>query len=69
MISNDIIEGWEGCLSILDIRDAAFRGPRRARVTALDRQGKRIEIHTKDFPARVIQHETDHLNGILFSIA
>ena len=61
----DIIEGWEGCLSIPDIRG---RVPRAAqiRVTALDRQGKRIEINTKDFPARVIQHETDHLNGILF---
>ena len=42
--------------------------PRAAQivVTALDRQGKRIEIKAKDFPARVIQHETDHLNGVLF---
>jgi peptide deformylase len=65
VIGNDLIEGWEGCLSIPDIRG---RVPRAAqiRVSALDRQGKRIEINTKDFPARVIQHETDHLNGILF---
>jgi peptide deformylase len=59
------IEGWEGCLSIPDIRG---RVPRAAqvRVSAIDRHGKRIEINAKDFPARVIQHETDHLNGILF---
>ena len=65
VLGNDLIEGWEGCLSIPDIRG---RVPRAAniRVSALDRQGKRIEITTKDFPARVIQHETDHLNGILF---
>jgi peptide deformylase len=65
VIGTDLIEGWEGCLSIPDIRG---RVPRAAqiRVTAIDRQGKRIEINTRDFPARVIQHETDHLNGGLF---
>ena len=59
------MEGWEGCLSIPDIRGMV---PRAAQivVTALDRQGKRIEIKAKDFPARVIQHETDHLDGVLF---
>ena len=65
IIGNTVLEGWEGCLSIPDIRG---RVPRAAqiRVTGLNRQGKRIEINAKDFPARVIQHETDHLNGILF---
>jgi peptide deformylase len=65
IIGNGMIEGWEGCLSIPDIRG---RVPRAAqiRVSAIDRHGKRIEINAKDFPARVIQHETDHLNGILF---
>lgn len=65
IIGNTVIEGWEGCLSIPDIRG---RVPRAAqiRVSALDRHGKRIEINAQDFPARVIQHETDHLNGILF---
>jgi peptide deformylase len=65
IVGNATIEGWEGCLSIPDIRG---RVPRAAqiRVSALDRTGKRIEINAKDFPARVIQHETDHLNGILF---
>ena len=65
IVGSGMIEGWEGCLSIPDIRG---RVPRAAeiRVIALDRHGKRIEIKAQDFPARVIQHETDHLNGILF---
>ena len=35
-------------------------------VKALDRQGRPIELRLKNFPARVAQHETDHLDGILF---
>ena len=58
-------EGWEGCLSIPDIRGMV---PRYTDVTlsALDRNGKRIEMRLKDFAARVAQHETDHLDGVLF---
>ena len=58
-------EGWEGCLSIPDIRG---RVPRFTDVTvsALDREGKPLELRLKGFPARVAQHETDHLDGILF---
>jgi peptide deformylase len=58
-------EGWEGCLSIPDIRG---RVPRFTDilVKALDRDGKPIEVRLKKFPARVAQHETDHLDGILF---
>jgi peptide deformylase len=65
VVGAETVEGWEGCLSIPDIRGMV---PRAAQITvaALDRQGKRIEIRAKDFPARVIQHETDHLNGVLF---
>ena len=65
VVGSEVIEGWEGCLSIPEIRG---RVPRAAqiRVRALDRSGKRVEISARDFPARVIQHETDHLDGILF---
>ena len=58
-------EGWEGCLSIPDIRGMV---PRYKDITvrALDRDGRSIELRLKDFPARVAQHETDHLDGILF---
>ena len=58
-------EGWEGCLSIPDIRGLV---PRFTSITvkALDREGRPIELRLKDFAARVAQHETDHLDGILF---
>jgi peptide deformylase len=58
-------EDWEGCLSIPDVRG---RVPRATRVTvrAYDRRAKPVEIRTGGFTARVIQHETDHLDGVLF---
>jgi len=64
-IGDDIVEDWEGCLSIPDIRGRVPRA-REIKVRAFDRKGERIEIRAHDFPARVIQHETDHLDGILF---
>ena len=62
---DQVVEGWEGCLSIPDIRG---RVPRAQNVTiaASDRHGKRFELELKDFPARVVQHENDHLDGVLF---
>jgi len=58
-------EGWEGCLSIPDIRGMV---PRFTDVTvkALDRDGRSVALQLKDFAARVAQHETDHLDGVLF---
>ena len=64
-IGGDVVEDWEGCLSIPDIRGRVPRA-REIRVRAFDRKGDRLELHAHDFPARVIQHETDHLDGILF---
>jgi len=60
-----IEEGWEGCLSIPDIRGMV---PRFTDITlkGADRTGRAIELPLKNFPARVAQHETDHLDGILF---
>jgi peptide deformylase len=60
-----IEEGWEGCLSIPDIRGRVPRS-RQISVRAYDRRGKRVEIKASGFTARVIQHETDHLDGVLF---
>ena len=65
VVGNDIVEDWEGCLSIPDIRGRVPR-PREIKVRAYDRNGERVEIHAHDFAARVIQHETDHLDGVLF---
>ena len=56
---------WEGCLSIPDIRGQVPRH-RRVRVRALDREGARFEMELADFSARVVQHEGDHLDGVLF---
>ncbi|MEO8069757.1 MAG: peptide deformylase [Acidobacteriota bacterium] len=56
---------WEGCLSIPDIRGKVLR-PDSVRLRAFDRTGRRIELVASGLPARVIQHETDHLDGILF---
>ncbi len=65
IVGAEIVEDWEGCLSIPDIRGRVRRA-REIKVRAMDRKGARIELHAHDFPARVIQHETDHLDGILF---
>ena len=58
-------DGWEGCLSV-----PGFRGvvPRfvRLRYEGFDPQGKRIAREVEDFHARVVQHECDHLDGILY---
>ena len=64
-VGTDVDEDWEGCLSIPDIRGRVPRA-RQITVRALDRKGERIELHAVDFPARVIQHEADHLDGVLF---
>jgi peptide deformylase len=61
----ETVEGWEGCLSIPDIRGLVPRA-RAITLRALNRRGDRIELPLQDFPARVVQHETDHLDGILF---
>ena len=57
--------GWEGCLSIPDIRGLVPRSSEIS-VRALDREGKPISFAATGLPARVIQHETDHLDGVLF---
>jgi len=58
-------EAWEGCLSVPDMRG---RVPRAigANVRGYDRHGQRIEVTATGLPARVIQHEYDHLDGVLF---
>jgi peptide deformylase len=64
-VGEDVDSSWEGCLSIPDIRGKVER-PRAVRVRALDRSGRRIELVAHGLPARVIQHECDHLDGVLF---
>jgi peptide deformylase len=61
----ETVEDWEGCLSVPDIRGRVPRA-REIKVRAFGRTGDRIEITARDYSARVIQHETDHLDGVLF---
>ncbi len=63
--SEETEEDWEGCLSIPELRG---RVPRHSSVVlrGLDRKGKPIVIEAKGFAARVIQHEKDHLDGVVF---
>jgi peptide deformylase len=65
VVGSDIVEEWEGCLSIPDVRGRVPRA-REIKVRALDRHGERLQLSAHDFAARVIQHETDHLDGVLF---
>ena len=58
-------DGWEGCLSVPDMRGVVPRYT-SVRLECLDREGQRVDLVAKDFFARVIQHETDHLNGIVY---
>jgi peptide deformylase len=65
IVGDGTADDWEGCLSIPDIRGRVTRA-REIKVRAYDRRARRIEISARNFMARVIQHETDHLDGVLF---
>lgn len=63
--SEDIEYDWEGCLSVPNMRGKVPRY-RNISYTALDENGAEIEKSASGFHARVIQHEIDHLDGILY---
>lgn len=58
-------EGWEGCLSVPGLRGLVARYA-NIRYTGYDQQGRPIERTVAGFHARVVQHECDHLDGILY---
>jgi len=64
-ITEEMEDGWEGCLSVPDMRGMV---PRHSaiRLEAYDREGTWIDGVAKEFFARVIQHETDHLHGRVY---
>ncbi len=64
-LGDETIESWEGCLSVPDIHGMVPRYT-RVRLEASDREGKSYSVELEDFAARVAQHETDHLDGVLF---
>ena len=58
-------EGWEGCLSVPGMRGAVSRHA-RLRYTGFDEHGQPIDRSVDGFHARVVQHECDHLDGVLY---
>jgi peptide deformylase len=63
---DDVVEeGWEGCLSVPGMRGVVPRF-KHLRYTGFDATGSPIDRTVKDFLARVVQHEVDHLDGILY---
>lgn len=58
-------EGWEGCLSVPGMRAVVPRWS-RIRYQGLDVEGKLIDREADGFHARVVQHECDHLKGVLY---
>lgn len=61
----ELVYDWEGCLSIPDLRGLVPRHP-AVRVRGLDRKGQRLNYSASGFEARIVQHEFDHLNGVVF---
>jgi peptide deformylase len=64
-VGDDLVEGWEGCLSVPGMRGVVARH-RRLRYRGFDEKGSPIDRTVADFHARVVQHEVDHLDGILY---
>ena len=64
-LDGEVKEDFEGCLSITDVYGTVPRHD-KVRVRAMDENGHEIRIKAEGFLARVLQHEIDHLNGIMF---
>jgi len=64
-LSQDMEEGWEGCLSVPGLRGAVSRYS-LIRYEGIDPHGERIDRRAEGFHARVVQHECDHLIGRLY---
>jgi peptide deformylase len=64
-LDDAVDEAWEGCLSVPGMRGLVPRY-RKLRYSGFDAQGEPIDRTASDFHARVVQHEVDHLDGILY---
>ena len=65
LLTREVEEGWEGCLSVPGMRGVVPRYT-KLRYSGYDEHGKPIEREAEGFHARVVQHECDHLDGILY---
>lgn len=64
-LSKEQEDGWEGCLSVPGLRGEVRRWA-KLRYSGFDPQGQVIEREVSGFHARVVQHECDHLDGVLY---
>jgi peptide deformylase len=64
-LGRELEDGWEGCLSVPGMRGLVPRF-KRLRYRGVDERGAPLEREVADFHARVVQHEVDHLDGILY---
>lgn len=64
-LDGDLVEDFEGCLSVPNIYGKVPRYS-KVRIKAIDINGQEIRLTVKDFMARILQHEVDHTNGIVF---
>ena len=64
-LDDELEGGWEGCLSVPGMRGLVLRN-KNIRYSGLDLNGEKIDLQVSGFHARVVQHECDHLDGILY---
>ena len=64
-LGDELVDGWEGCLSVPGMRGLVPRY-RQLRYRGFDEKGRPIDRTVADFHARVVQHEVDHLDGVLY---
>ena len=65
ILGNDMADGWEGCLSVPGLRGMVPRYT-HLRYSGVDQHGRLVEREARGFHARVVQHECDHLDGVLY---
>ena len=65
ILSQEMEDGWEGCLSVPGMRGIVPRY-KHIRYSGVDHEGRLVEREASGFHARVVQHECDHLDGILY---
>ncbi len=65
ILSDEMVDGWEGCLSVPGLRGLVPRY-RKIQYQGYDAKGNFFSRIAEDFHARVVQHECDHLDGILY---
>ncbi len=66
VLSDGKEDDWEGCLSVPGMRGVVSRH-KHIRYSGFDAAGKAIDVEAKAFHARVVQHECDHLDGVLYT--